>query len=145
MWMFFKGDCLEIPPCSCFSSVNIYQGLSTMWVTPNDPAKHIFISVLCSLSGLTVGDQSQVSSPACFLPSYLHYCFISVFLPEEASDMAPGSLIIPACLASERFRGGSAVITQCEPKTIRSYETGFKINLLFSAHLDSAFNLSDLL
>lgn len=100
-----------------------------------------YLSVCCAQDWLEIKPRSAAQHGS----SYLHYCFISVFLPEEASDMAPGSVIRQACLVLEHFRGGSTVITQCQPKSIRLYKTGFKINLLFSPHLDFVFNPSDLL
>lgn len=48
------------------------------------------------LSELTAADQTQVSVSAWFLLSYPNYFFISVFLVEESSDIAPGSLILQA-------------------------------------------------
>lgn len=48
------------------------------------------------LSELTAADQTQVSGSAWFPLSFPNYFFISVFLVEESSDTAPGSLILQA-------------------------------------------------
>lgn len=56
-------------------------------------------------------DQTQVSGSAWFPLSFPNYFFISVFLVEESSDTAPGSLILQAFF-SLRLKSASEVDKQ---------------------------------